>query len=697
MGIAIGDDHLALAEAAARFLADRCPPEVVRAAVDAAAEERPPFWSELAGLGWLGLHIGEEYGGQGFGLSELAIVLEATGRAMAPGPFLPTVLAAALIERSGSDETRAKVLPQLVSGELIGAVAFSSGGPVLSGALADVVVAPVRIDGQERWCVFESAEFRSTSVGSLDVTRRLASIDIAGIEVPPDRQLTGLTRQVVDALVATVVAAECAGGAEWCVETAAGYARDRQQFGRPIGQFQGVKHRCADMLIATEQARAVAWDAAQADGGLASVIAGAIAVEAYADTAKNCIQVLGGIGFTWEHDAHLHLRRAMAMRQLLGGTARWRRAVATAALGGERRHLSVEVGQAGEGFRAEVRTAAERIAALPKDQRREALVDSGYFVPHWPAPWGHDAGAVEQLVISEELARARVRVPHLGIGAWAAPTIVVHGTDAQQERWVRPTLLGELRWCQLFSEPGAGSDLASLSTKAERCEGGWKLTGQKVWTTFAHESDWGICLARTNRSAPKHLGITYFIIDMKSEGIEVRPLREMTGLTMFNEVFLTDVFVPDDCVVGEVDGGWPLARTTLANERVVMSEGSSFGGGVEALLTLAASVEVDAEDRGVMLDSLGPRGRRRPLDRSARPPHRVPGRERRGARAGGERAQAPRCRARSAGAGGRARTARERRRLDRQSGGAAVDVRLPRQPVPDHRRRHERDPAQRHR
>jgi alkylation response protein AidB-like acyl-CoA dehydrogenase len=211
---------------------------------------------------------------------------------------------------------------------------------------------------------------------------------------------------------------------------------------------------------------------------------------------------------------------------------------------------------------------------------------------------------VEQLVIDQELDRARIRRPHLGVGAWAAPTIVAHGTLEQQERWVRPTLLGELNWCQLFSEPGAGSDLASLATKAARTAGGWLLSGQKVWTTLAKEADWGICLARTNPDVPKHLGITYFLVDMRSEGIDVRPLRELTGQAMFNEVFLTDVFVTDDCVVGPVNGGWPLARTTLANERVAMGSGSSFGGGVEAVLALIASRPDLARDP-IVLDQTG--------------------------------------------------------------------------------------------
>jgi alkylation response protein AidB-like acyl-CoA dehydrogenase len=281
--------------------------------------------------------------------------------------------------------------------------------------------------------------------------------------------------------------------------------------------------------------------------------------------------------------------------------------VAEAALAGVRRELALELPPEAEAMRAEVRAFAQSVAGLDRTEQRARVVDAGYFVPHWPPPWGRSAGAVEQLVIDEEFRAARVRRPNLAVGAWAAPTIVSHGTDEQQERWVGPTLRGEITWCQLFSEPGAGSDLASLTTTATKTAGGWLLNGQKVWTSMARDADWGICLVRTNRDAPKHLGITYVIVDMKASGLDIRPLRELTGFASFNEVFLTDVFVPDDCVVGEVDGGWPLARTTLANERVAMGSGSSFGGGVEALLSLVKARSADGRLTldPVVLDEVG--------------------------------------------------------------------------------------------
>ena len=629
MGIGISEEHVALGEAVRRFLDKNCAQAVVRAGIEeGGSRSLPPFWEEMAGLGWLGLHIPEEYGGQGYGLLEVGVVAEEMGRVCAPGPFVSTVLASALVAKGGSDSLKAEVLPSLATGgvaatALPASSALSATGsasglrvagsarPLPHAATAQWFVLPVQTEGDTTWCVLPAAEVTVSDVSSLDPTRPLASVAVDGVEVPAESRLR-LSGAEVGALIATVVAAGSVGGARWCLDTAAEYAKLREQFGRPIGQFQAIKHRCSDMLVAVEQAQAVSWAALRAlrldpagggpDAELAAAAAGTLAAEAFCRVAKDCIQILGGVGFTWEHDAHLYLRRAISTRQLLGGTSVWRRQVADLAMAGARHRFDVDLGPGAESVRESVRAEAEAIAALPESERRRALVDAGLFVPHWAKPWGRDAGPVEQLVIDEELRRARLRRPHLAVGAWAAPTIAVHGTEEQQERWVRPTLVGEISWCQLFSEPGAGSDLASLSTKATRVDGGWSLSGQKVWTSLAAEADWGICLARTNPGAAKHLGITYFIVDMRTSGIEIRPLKELTGNAMFNEVFLDDVFVPDDCVIGEIDGGWALARTTLANERVAMGSGTSFGGGVEALLALVASA---GGPDPVVLDGLG--------------------------------------------------------------------------------------------
>ncbi|MBV8234249.1 MAG: acyl-CoA dehydrogenase, partial [Acidimicrobiia bacterium] len=555
----------------------------------------PPFWDELAGQDWLGLAVEERYGGQGFGFVELAVVLEELGRAMAPGPFVPTVLAAAVIQDAGTHEQRAAWLPRLVDGSTPAAVMFD-GNPVVGGAVARVLVVP---DAGGGCTIVEDPE--RAVVPSLDATRRVARYDGgSGGATGPARWHD---------MAAVLFGAEAVGLAGWCLDTASSYAKVREQFGRPIGQFQAIKHKCANLLVAVEQARAVVWDAALAlgephDAPLPAAVAGSIAFDAAADAAKECVQILGGIGFTWEHDAHIYLKRAMSVRQLVGPTSAWRQRVAHMALKGSRRQLHIDLPAEAEHVRADVQGFVADLKSRDRSEWNRRLAEAGYLAPHWPAPWGRDAGPVEQLVIDEEMTKARVRRPNLAVGAWALPTIIAHGTPEQQERFVGPTLLGEIWWCQMFSEPGAGSDLASLSTKAVRVDGGWSLSGQKVWTSMAQRADWAICLARTDPDAAKHAGITYFLVDMKSEGLDVRPLRELTGEAMFNEVFLSDVFVPDDCVVGAVNDGWRLARTTLANERVSMSSGSSFGGGVENFLQLVGA-RADIAGDPVVLDRIG--------------------------------------------------------------------------------------------
>jgi 3-oxochol-4-en-24-oyl-CoA dehydrogenase len=236
------------------------------------------------------------------------------------------------------------------------------------------------------------------------------------------------------------------------------------------------------------------------------------------------------------------------------------------------------------------RAVREWLAAHPAPSGRD-LARAGYVAPHWPRPWGLAADPIHQLVIDDELRRAGVRRPvnPIGIG-WAGPTILHAGTDAQRERYLFPLLAGEELWCQLFSEPGAGSDLASLSTRAVRDGDEWVVNGQKVWTSLAHMARYGILIARTDPDAPKQQGITYFVCPMDTPGITVRPIIEMTGQHLFNEVFLDDVRIPAENVVGEVHGGWALAKVTLANERVSLSEsGALWGAGptVADLLDIA--------------------------------------------------------------------------------------------------------------
>ncbi len=222
---------------------------------------------------------------------------------------------------------------------------------------------------------------------------------------------------------------------------------------------------------------------------------------------------------------------------------------------------------------------AEREHVRQSKAWQRTLFDGGWAGITWPKEYGGRGGTpIEAIIFGQEQARFDVptSVFAQGIGM-AGPTIMAHGTDAQKERFLETMLRGEEVWCQLFSEPGAGSDLASLATSAVRDGDEFVVNGQKVWTSSAHFSDWGILLARTDVDAPKHRGITYFLLDMTTPGIDVRPLRQATGAAHFNEVFLTDVRIPVANVVGPVNGGWGVTMTTLTNERTLIGSGVGVG------------------------------------------------------------------------------------------------------------------------
>jgi 3-oxochol-4-en-24-oyl-CoA dehydrogenase len=595
---------------------------------DGRAAER---WASLAELGVFAIGLPAEAGGAG-GAPELAAALAQLTESLVPGPILPTLLAALALARCQDQQGAWQALHLIAAGTASVAVALEAGtmtasarpdgsvslsghaGAVLGGGSTThllIGACPATVGRQDDdgafWFLLPAGQpgVRVTDRAPADFSRSLADIELTGAIASPAHLLTGVSTGDVRDLAAALFAVEAAALASWCSRTAAEYAAIRHQFGRPIGSFQAVKHLCAGMLCRSEAAAVLAWDAARAiddapaELPLIAAAAAAFNLDAAVDTAKDCIQVLGGIGFTWEHDAHLYLRRALALRQLLGGTSRWRDRTAHLAAAGARRRLALadegELTDELAAVQAAAKYHAARIARLPADEQRRALADSGYAAPTWPAPYGLAAAPAARLVIETELSRAGLTRPDIVIGGWAIPAILGHGTKAQAERFAGPTLRGEITWCQLFSEPEAGSDLAALRTRADRTDGGWLLTGQKVWTSLARQADWAICLARTDASVPKHKGLTYCLVAMDSPGLDIRPLREITGREMFNQVFLDQVFVPDDCVVGAPGDGWRAARTTLASERVAMGTDSSVGEAVERLLSLAAHSGADTD------------------------------------------------------------------------------------------------------
>ena len=579
MSIAITDDHRTLAQTASDVLAKRGARGAARLLLDTPEEPMPELWGDLASLGWLGLHVPERFGGSGYGLLELAVVVEALGRAVAPGPFLPTVLASAVLAAAGDDETKSRYLPGLADGSRTGAVAdhgavvvsggTASGpaGVVLGGGLAQLLLVPAGDDV----VLVETGEGVVRRVPpNLDPTRRSARIDLSGA---PATVLPGGRQALVD-LSRLLLAAEAVGLARECTDMAADYA----QTTRPVrpgdrdlrsGQAPLRRHDRGHRARHLGRVGRRRWPPPA--GGEQRSYAAAVAATLAAPAADRCAnlntQVHGGIAITWEHDAHLFMRRATTLLLFLQPdlaaadlTALTRRGVSRA--------RQVELPAEAEPVRDAVRAFVAGLEGLGPQEQRDRLIETGYVMPHWPRPYGRAAGAVEQLVVEAEFAAAGVVRPSYGITAWVILTLIQYATEDQLARWILPALRQEVIWCQLFSEPDAGSDAAGITTRATRVDGGWLVNGQKVWTSGAHVAGMGFATVRTDPHVPKHEGITVVVVDMHAEGVEVRPLKMTTGNSEFNEVFFHDVFVPDDDVVGPVDGGWTVARATLGNESV---------------------------------------------------------------------------------------------------------------------------------
>jgi 3-oxochol-4-en-24-oyl-CoA dehydrogenase len=608
MPIAITPEHQDLADSVRSLVARVAPSEVLHAALETPIDNPPPYWQAAADQGLQGVHLAESVGGQGFGILELAVVLAEFGYGAVPGPFVPSAIASALIS---AHDTNAKVLNDLASGTAIAAYALDSGltatrhgaadgGLVIRGEVravpaageASLLVLPVAIDSGEEWVVLRADQLEIEPVTSVDPLRPVAHVRVNAVEVGDDAVLSDLSAMAARALISTLLSAEAVGVARWATDTASEYAKIREQFGRPIGQFQAIKHKCAEMIADTERATAAVWDAARAIDEasdhveFAGAVAATLAPAAAQRCAQDCIQVHGGIGFTWEHDTNVYYRRALILAASFGRASEYPQKVVDTATATGMRAIDIDLDASTEKLRSEIRSEVAALKEMDREHRTVALAEGGWVLPHLPKPWGRASSPVEQIIIAQEFTSGRVKRPQVGIAAWIIPSIVAFGTDEQKQRFLPPTFRGEMIWCQLFSEPGAGSDLAGLSTKATRVDGGWRISGQKIWTTAAQFSRWGALLARTDPSAPKHNGITYFLLDMKSEGVTVKPLRELTGQEFFNTVYIDDVFVPDENVLGEVNRGWEVSRNTLTAERV-----SIGGSDLNFLVSLPQFVE----------------------------------------------------------------------------------------------------------
>ena len=614
------EQEAALNDELRRYLKKACPLSRVRAVLDGETSHVRSLTAELGEMGWLSAALPEEYGGSGLGYGALCGVAQELGRALAPAAVGSSIfLAAEALGLAGSAQQKSRYLPELCGGTLLGTLALAEKpGAVTEAAItceyrdgklygtkiavtdgdhADIAVVVARAGSSVKLVLAGLSVQGVTRVPqtSMDPTRPLARIEFSGAEA----ELLGnggdwaLLERLLDR-AAVLYAFEQLGSADAALEMARSYAVTRYAFGRPIGSFQAIKHKLADVYIANELARANAHHAAWALAAdteelpLAAATARVASTEALERAARENMQTHGGISVTWAHDCHLFYRRARHLAACLGPIQAWRdRAGAKLIEWYENPSVPAEedLGPEIAAYKRRVRewlaanAPAYHWGAGTSDEERLRLcrgwmkkkAQAGYMGITLPKELGGAGGtAIQEVIFKEEESRF-MNASHdesFGLVNMALPTIFKHAKPGWAEKLTAKTLSGDILWCQLFSEPAAGSDMAGFRTRAVRDGDEWVINGQKIWTSGAHNADWGLLLARSDPSRPKHKGLTFFIVDMKTPGIEVRPLRQISGRADFNEVFFTDVRIPDDQRLGEVNGGWTVALTTMLNERL---------------------------------------------------------------------------------------------------------------------------------
>ncbi|BBX48565.1 acyl-CoA dehydrogenase [Mycobacterium cookii] len=608
MTLAITAEQEQLVDAVRRFAARHAPIDKTRAAFDSiAAGELPSWWPEFVDNGFHAVHLPGHAGGQGGTLADTACVVEAAAAALLSGPLLSTVTASAVATLG--DASAKPLLVDLAAGATAVVVlpehcdvrAVSEGNSwrlngvsdsVLGISAAQRILLPARTSvGDERWFVTApGAGLKVESKQGTDLCTDVGFFELTDHVVPDSAEISGISTERARCVVVALAACAAAGAVRRCADAATEYIRTREQFGRPVGSFQALQHKAATLLVDSELAASAAWDAVRAETEsidqhrLAAASAAVMAVGAAPDLVLDAMLMFGAIGYTWEHDTHLYWRRATSLAASLGPMTRWTREAGELACT-LKRSTAINLGDGEAEFRSWVADTLDqalglsnhhysgdpRTPGLATGPQRDLLARRGLVAPNLPAPWGVGASAVQQVIIADEFDKRPGLVrPSLGIAEWILPTILNSGSDLQRERFAWPVVHGVQRWCQLFSEPGAGSDLASLSTRATKVDGGWLINGHKIWTSLADRAQFGALLARTDPEAKKHRGIGYFLIDMASPGVEVSPIKQASGRWEFNEVFLTDVFVSDEMLVGQPDDGWSLAVSTMAVERTAI-------------------------------------------------------------------------------------------------------------------------------
>ncbi|OBK78109.1 acyl-CoA dehydrogenase [Mycobacterium sp. 1165178.9] len=638
MTLGLSPEQQELSDAVGQFAARNAPIAATRESLDElAAGHVPGWWDALVANGFHAVHLPEDLGGQGGRPIDAACVLESAGKSLLPGPLLPTVTAGAVGLLADSTPGAQSFLRALASGVTAAVVLpddgvaglraraedghwLITGASQVTGGVcaARVILVGARTQDAEIVWVLVNRENPTATVEAIAGTDLVADAGIlrlADYRAADADVLSGIDPERARCLVVGLVASMTAGIVQWCVQEVTAHLRIREQFGKVIGTFQALQHNAAMLLVNSELATAAAWDAVRAvdepldQHRIAAAGAAVIAISPIPDLVLDALTMLGAIGFTWEHDVHLYWRRAISLAGSIGPANRWARRLGELSCT-QTRDMSVNLGDAESEFRSWVAETLDAASQLRNDKpaphgdyehlatgpQRTLIADAGLMAPHWPAPWGVDADPLKQLIIDEEFAKRPGLVrPSLNIAEWILPSVLAAAPKELQERLIPATQRGDILWCQLFSEPGAGSDLASLATRATKVDGGWRINGHKIWTSLAQYADLGALLARTDPEASKHRGIGYFILDMRSPGVEIQPIKTATGQAHFNEVFLNDVFIPDEMLLGGPTDGWSLAIATMAEERSAIGGYVKFDRAV-ALRRLAAQPGPDRDD-----------------------------------------------------------------------------------------------------
>ena len=559
------DDNAALDAAFATFFAKESPSERVRAAEPLGFD--PSLWSHLRGLGVPELAVGADRAS----LATLATLVRCGGRALAPVPMVEAFVANRLLDGFGACDAR------VASGKEIATIAVRPAGAgvwslVPAGAVASVVVG---MDGDDLVVV------RSPPPGS--GAANLGATPLADRSVEGKRTVLatgpGAREAHASALddLRILLGASLVGLGRGALERSIAYAGERRQFGVPIGSFQSIQHLLADVGTALDGATLLVERAASDDTyqDVLAPISAWVAGRAARDVAGANLHVHGGYGFMLEYDAQLYFRRAMAWSLALGDPA------------DEIDVMAERLARIGwslddpepSSFRREVRAFLQQHCPAGVVRRAHdtgtmhdwglhaALARQGWLAAEWPEDQGGQArGPWEIQEMHDELARVGAPVDGWGTSNLVAHTLARAGTEQQRAEIVPAILDGSVLCCLGYSEPDSGSDVAAASTRAARDGDDWIINGQKMFTTLAHESAYVFLLTRTNPDAPKHRGLTMFLVPMDAAGIEITPIHTLGG-ERTNVTFYTDVRVPDSCRVGEVDEGWSVMGVALAFER----------------------------------------------------------------------------------------------------------------------------------